>query len=131
LCYAIGARYNSLKDAAGIACYAGTIPEKAQQTLDLIIAEFNRLSEGIAEEEIKTAKAELKSALILQSESSSSRASGIGSDFYLLGTVRFLDEIKEKIERTSVESVLEFLRNNKFRDFTVVTIGPKPVKIGS
>ncbi len=128
LCYAIGARYHGLKEAAGIMCYAGTTPENAQETLDVIIAEFGRLGEGISEEEIERAKVGLKSALILQSESSSSRAGGIGSDYHILGRVRSLDEIKSKIEQTTADSVLEFLRNNKFKDFTVVTIGPKKVK---
>lgn len=127
LCYAIGARYHGLKEAAGIACYAGTTPEKAQETLDVIIAEFNRLKEGISEEELARAKAGLKSALILQSESSRSRASGIGSDYYILGRVRSLDEIKNRIEETTVDSVVEFLLKNKFKDFSVVTIGPKEV----
>lgn len=129
LCYAIGARYHGLKEAAGIACYAGTTPDKAQETLDVVIAEFNRLTDGISEEEIQRAKVGLKSSLILQSESSSSRAGGLGSDYYLLGRVRSLDEIKKKIEETTVDSVLRFLRNNKFKDFTVVTIGPKEVKV--
>jgi len=84
---------------------------------------------GISEEEIERAKVGLKSALILQSESSSSRAGSIGSDYYMLGRVRSLDEIKTKIEATSVGSVLEFLRSNKFRDFTVVTIGPNQLII--
>jgi predicted Zn-dependent peptidase len=128
LCYAIGARYHGLKEAAGIMCYAGTTPDKAQETLDVIMAEFNRLSEGISEEEISRAKVGLKSSLILQSESSSSRAGGIGGDYYMLAKVRSLDEIKNKIEETSVDSVLGFLRNNKFKDFTVVTIGPKCLK---
>ncbi len=129
LCYAIGARYHALKEAAGIMCYAGTTPDKAQETLDCVIGEFNRLSEGISEEEIDRAKVGLKSSLILQSESSSSRAGAIGSDHYILGRVRSLDEIKDRIEATSVDSVLAFLRNNPFGDFTVVTIGPKQVKI--
>jgi len=129
LCYAIGARYHGLKEAAGIACYAGTTPEKAQETLDVITAEFNRLGEGISEEEIKRAKIGLKSSLIMQSESSSSRAGAIGSDYYILGRVRSLDEIKNKIEQTTVDSVLTFLRNNKFEDFTVVTIGPKQITV--
>jgi len=129
LCYAIGARYHGLKEAAGMMCYAGTTPEKGQETLDVIIGEFNRLSEGISEEEIQRAKVGLKSALILQSESSSSRASGIASDYYMYGRVRSLDEIKNKVEETSVDSVLKFLRNNKFRDYTVVTIGPKEVAV--
>ncbi len=129
LCYAVGARYHSLKEAAGVICYAGTTPQKAQQTLEVIIAEFNRLKEGISEEEIKQAKAGLKSALILQSESSSSRAGSIGGDYYMLGRVRSLDEIKSKIEETTVESVLKFLWSNPFEDFTVVTIGPQQVKV--
>jgi predicted Zn-dependent peptidase len=124
LCYAVGAQYHGLKEAAGIACYAGTTPEKAQETLDVIIAEFNRLSEGISREEIACAKVGLKSSLILQSESSSSRAGRIGGDYYILGRVRSLEEIGEKIEATSINSVLSFLRRNRFKDFTVVTIGP-------
>jgi predicted Zn-dependent peptidase len=72
----------------------------------------------------------LKSSLILQSESSSSRAGAIGGDYYILGRVRSLNEIKDRIEQTTVDSVLTFLRNNKFEDFTVVTIGPEQVSIG-
>ncbi len=129
LCYAIGARYHALKEAAGIMCYAGTIPDKAQETLDVIIRQFNELADGISEEEIQRAKVGLESSLILSSESSSSRAGSIASDYYILGRVRSLDEIKEKIEATSVDSVLGFLRDNKFEDFTVVTIGPKQVTV--
>lgn len=128
LCYAIGAQYHGLKEDAGIMCYAGTTPDKAQETLDVIVHQFNRLAEGISDEEIERAKVGLKASLILQSESSSSRAGGIGSDYYILGRVRSLDEIKSNIEQTTVDSVLEFLRNNKFSDFTVVTIGPKQIK---
>jgi predicted Zn-dependent peptidase len=129
LCYAIGARYHGLKEAAGIMCYAGTTPDKTQDTLDCIVGEFNRLGEGITEDEIARAKVGLKSSLILQSESSSSRAGAIGSDHYMLGRVRSLDEIKDKIEATSVDSVLTFLRSNPFGECTVVTIGPKQVNV--
>jgi predicted Zn-dependent peptidase len=129
LCYAIGAHYHALKEAAGVMCYAGTTPEKSQETLDVIIQEFGRLNEGITEEEIQRSKIGLESSLILQSESSSSRAGSIGHDYYMLGRVRSLDEIKSKIDRTSVDSILRFLRNNKFKDFTVVTIGPKEVAV--
>lgn len=124
------ASYHGLKNAAGINCYAGTTPQKAQETLDVITAEFNRLGDGINEEEMERAKVGLKSSLVLHSESSASRAAGIGSDYYILGKVRSLDEIKNKIEQTTVDSVLDFLRRNRFRDFTIVTIGPKEIKTG-
>lgn len=129
LCYAIGAKYHSLKEAAGIMCYAGTMPDKAQETFDVIVGEFGRLTEGITEEELARAKIGLKSSVILHSESSSSRAGAIGSDYYMLGRVRSLDEIKERIEATSVESVLGFLRSNPFQEYTVVTVGPKEVRV--
>ena len=129
LCYAVGASYHTMKEAAGIACYAGTTPDKAQQTIDVIMNEFNRLADGISEEEIQRAKVGLKSALIMQSESSSSRAGAIATDYYMLGRVRLLDEIKAEIDKTSVDSVLDFLRRKKFTDFTVVTIGPKEITV--
>ncbi len=129
LCYAIGARYHSHKEAAGIMCYAGTTPDKAQQTYDVIIGEFRKLSNGISLDEINTAKAGLKSALILQSESSVSRAGSIASDYYVLGRVRSLDEIKNAIEQTSIDSIIDFLHNNPFGEFTVFTIGPSKLAI--
>ena len=129
LCYAVGANYNGLKQAAGISCYAGTTPDKAQETIDVIISEFNRLGKDITESEIARAKVGLKSSLIMQSESSSSRANGIAGDYYLLGRVRSIDEIKEKLEEVSVETVTNFLENNKFDGYTVVTIGPESVKV--
>jgi predicted Zn-dependent peptidase len=129
LCYAVAARYHSLKEAAGISCYAGTTPEKAQQTIDVIIDQFNRLADGITQEELDRAKVGLKAALILHSESSSSRAGAAGGDYYMLGRVRSLDEIKQKVDATTVDSVLQFLRNNRFKDFTVVTIGPEEISL--
>ncbi len=129
LCYAIGANYHGLKDAAGILCYAGTVPDTAQETLDVIIEQFNKLKDGISDEEIARAKVGLESALIMSSESSASRAAGIASDYHLLGRVRSLDEIKERIEQTTVESVQKFLQDNPFEDYTVVTIGPEKVEV--
>ena len=65
----------------------------------------------------------------MQSESSGSRAGAIGSDYYMLGRVRSLDEIKEKIEATTIDSIVESLQRNPFEEFTVVTIGPREVRV--
>ncbi len=129
LCYAIGANYSTLKEHAGYSCYAGTTPEKAQETLDVTIEQFERLSDGITVDEIERAKVGLKSTMILRSESTMSRASGIGGDYNLLKRVRCLDEIKKGIEATTVESVTEFLKRHKFKDYCIVSIGPKEVNV--
>ena len=129
LCYAVGANYKTLKDYAGISCYAGTTPDKAQQTLDVILKQFRKLKDGISEDELQRAKVGLKTSLIMQGESTGARSSGIAADHFLLGRVRGLAEIREKIEALSVDSVLGFLNKHPFEDFTVVTIGPSAVTV--
>ena len=91
LCYAIGAQYRSMKDYAGISCYAGTTPEKAQETLDVIVDQFNQLKNGISNDEMQRVKVGLKTSLIMQCESTSGRSAGIAGDYYLLGRVRSTD----------------------------------------
>ena len=130
LCYAVGAKYSTTKHTAGINCYAGTTPQQAQETYDVIIEEFNKLKEGITDTELQIAKVGLKSSLIMQSESSSSRAAGIAGDQYLLGRVRPIEEIKENLEKVTIDSVLKFLNNNPFKDFTIVTIGATDINAG-
>jgi predicted Zn-dependent peptidase len=129
LCYAIGARYYGMKDHAAILCYAGTTPDKAQETLDVTVAQFNQLKEGLTLEELDRAKVGLKSALIMQSESSSSRAGAIGGDYYKLGRVRSLDEIKASIDAVTLESLRTFLDQRGSWDFTVATMGPKAITV--
>ncbi len=128
LCYAVGARYHTLRTVAGVACYAGTTPDKAQETLDVTLNEFNRLREGITDEELHCAKVGLKSSMIMQNESTGARAAGLVSDRRLLGRVRPLDEIRDAIETLTRPSVDEFLANNPFGDYTIVTIGPTGVQ---
>ena len=128
LCYAVFASYNSLKEMAGIRCYAGTTPDKAQQTYDVIITEFKKLADGISDQELARAKIGLQSSLIMQSESTSARAGAAAADYYILGKVRTLDEIKQQIEKTTIQSVLDFLNKNPFDKFCSVTIGPEKIK---
>lgn len=129
LCYAIGARYYDMKDCAGIMCYAGTTPDKAQETLDVTVAQFNELHEGLTQEELDRAKVGLKSALIMQSESSSSRAAAIGGDFYKLGRVRSLDEIKAGIDAVTLDALRAFLESHNAWEFTATTMGPKAITL--
>ncbi len=129
LCYAVGANYHTLKEMAGVCCYAGTTPDNAQETFDVIIAEFGKLADGISVEELQRAKVGLKSTLIMQAESSSARAGGAGADYHLLGRVRTLEEIKQKIEEINVDSILRFLKKNPLAGYTVVTIGPKEIEV--
>ncbi len=61
LCYSVYASYESQRARAAMLCYAGTSTDRAQQTLDVVVAEMQRLTrEGIEPEELETMRAGLE-----------------------------------------------------------------------
>ena len=128
LCYSVYATLSSLRDEARVLCYAGTTVERARQTLDVTLQELGRLGDGIADSELDRCKARAKSSLIMQQESTVSRASSIARDWYHLGRVTTLAEVREKIDGLTVDKVLDFVNRHPARDFTILTIGPQPLE---
>jgi predicted Zn-dependent peptidase len=128
LCYAVWASYQTFKDRASVVCYAGTTNERAQETLDVTISELRRLQEGIEVEEVERVQAGLKSSLIMQEESTSARAGTLASDWYYLGRVRSFDEIQGAINALTPDGITGHLRRCPPADFTIVTLGPKPLQ---
>jgi predicted Zn-dependent peptidase len=129
LCYAVYASYHSLYDVGSVVCYAGTTNERAQETLDVTLAEICGLSRGIGADEVARAQAGLKASLIMQGESTSARSSAVAADWYHLGRVRRLGEMQAAIDGLSPRSIMEHLERHSPRDFTIVTLGPKPLHI--
>lgn len=131
LCYTVYAGYESFRDRAAVLCYAGTAPERAQQTLDVMRDEIRRLGRsGIEAEELDTMRAGLKSALIMQQESSIGRSGSLASDWYLLGRVRPLEEITGAFDALTPESVGAFAAAQDVDDPTIVTLGPTALSFG-
>ena len=128
LCYAVSASYQTFKDLACVLCYAGTTNERAQETLDVTLAELLRLQEGVEKEEVERVQAGLKSALIMQEESTSARAGALASDWYYLGRVRSLVEIQQAVQALTPRKIVNHLRRHPPQDFTIVTLGPKPLR---
>ncbi len=131
LVYHVSSRYSSLKDHAGMFTYAGTRPDVAQETLDVTIGELRRLGDGIEADELARAKTQLKSALVMQGESTSARAGALAGDFYHLGRIRTLAEISEAVDAVTVDEVLAYLADMPAENFTMMVIGPEPLKISS
>jgi predicted Zn-dependent peptidase len=129
LCYSVWASYQTFKDRASILCYAGTTNERAQETLDVTVGELRRLEDGIAQDELDRVKAGLKSSLIMQEESTSARAGTLASDWYYLGRVRSFDEIQSAIDSLTPETIVGHLKRFPAKDFTIVTLGPKPLEM--
>jgi predicted Zn-dependent peptidase len=130
LCYSVYASYEGQKDRAAVICYAGTSPERAQESLDVTLAEIARLGrDGVDAEELDTMRAGLKSSLIMQQESSMSRAGSLASDWFYLGRVRSIDEIAGALDSLTPASVGDFARSNTTDGMTVLTLGPSPLDL--
>jgi predicted Zn-dependent peptidase len=129
LCYTVYASYHTLRDQASVLCYAGTTAERAQETLDVALGELKRLAKGVEPNELARLKARVKSSLVMQQESSSARSSAIARDWYHLGRVRTLDEIGRLVDDLTCESINSYLAEHPPKDFTVVTLGPKPLAV--
>ncbi len=110
-------------------CYAGTSAERAQETLDVTLSELVGLSAGVRADELARLKARIKSSLIMQQESSSSRSGAVARDWYHLGRVRTLDELSQRIDALNCEAINAYLSGHPPRDFTIVTLGPNPLEV--
>ena len=129
LCYTVFATCHTLRDKGSVICYAGTTNDRAQQTLDVLVQELEKLSAGINEDELRRLKVQIRSSLVMQQESCRARAGSIAGDWFHLGHVRTLDEVNEHINRLTVDSINDYLTENSPGDFDLVTLGPQPLKL--
>ena len=129
LCYTVYASLHTQRDRASVLCYAGTTAERAQETLDVTVDELQKLGKGIEQSELDRLKARIKSSLIMQQESTSSRSGALGRDWYHLGRARSLEEVGKLVDALSAETINGFLEKNPPSDLLVVTLGPEPLEM--
>lgn len=131
LVYAVAATTRALKGFGYTLAYAGTTPERAEETLTVLLGELGRLYEGVNEEELERARSGVLSQLVMQGESSAARASALARDVYLLGRPRSLHEVRQAVEAVTLEDVNRYLASVPKPAFTVLTLGPKALTVSS
>lgn len=129
LCYTVGASLHSLRDRAAVLCHSGTSADRAQQTLDVTLAELRKLELGVREEELDRLQARIKSGLIMQQESTSSRSGALAREWYHLGRARTLEEIGQLVDALTAQSINAYLAGQPEPEFTIVTLGPSPLEV--
>lgn len=129
LCYNVYASYATLRDHAGVFCYCGTGADRAQESLDALLAEIERLREGIEDEELRRLKIRAKSALVMQQESTGSRSGTMTRDWYHLGRVRTLQEIENDINLLTKTKIDDYLASHPAEPIHIATIGPDPLEL--
>jgi len=129
LCYAVQASYNGQRDRGTVSAYAGTTTPRAQQTLDVLLAELRRLKDGVDESEFERAIVGMKSRLVMQGESTGARAAAIASDLYHVGRPRTLDELAARVDAITLEGLCAFVAEHPLDGFTLVTLGAEKLRL--
>ncbi len=127
LCYSVGASYRAGRDDGDVSLYAGTTPERAQETLDVCLAECARLADGVTEAELQRALLGIESDVVLGGESTSARSAAMAVDWFTLGCTRSLAEVIEEVRSITLEQVNAYLARRLLGAPTVVTMGPEPL----
>ncbi len=111
LAYSIYSEMNPFRDSGSICVYAGASVANTLQVVQLTLAELSRLkSETVAESELKRAKDQLKSNIVIGLESSGSRMSNLARQQMYFGRFFGVDEITADIDRVSVGDVQHLAR---------------------
>ncbi len=129
LCYSVGASYSGARDDGVVSVYAGTTPERAQETLDVTVEQIHRMNEGATATEFDRAITKLKSRLVMQGESTQARAAALGQDQFRLGHARSLKDRVDAIEKISLDQLNSYLAERQFGPFTIASIGPQALNV--
>ncbi len=104
--------------------YAGTTPERAAETLQVLLGELTRLRDGISAEELARARTGLLSGLVMEGESSGGVAASLARNTFLFGAPRPLDVIKAELSAVTLAGLNRYLAERPEPRFTVLTLGP-------
>ena len=111
LAYSVGAAGSAFSDVGVFNVYAGTSPEYLDQVLELSLAELREVvRNSVTEEELRIAKDQAISSILLGLESSSARAGTLARQEIIHGRRISPDEVIEKIRNITLDEVQEVAR---------------------
>lgn len=116
LVYSIYSFVSCYHDSGIFGIYAGTGEDEAKELIPVICNEIKNITNGIKENEIDRARAQLKSATLMSLESTSSRCEQLARQLMIFKRPLPVDEIVEKIEsvtKSDVQNAAHTLTNGK------------------
>ncbi|HLN98438.1 MAG TPA: pitrilysin family protein [Pyrinomonadaceae bacterium] len=111
LAYSVGAGGSTFSDVGVFTIYAGTSPEHLDEVVDLSLEEMRRVvNEIVPDEELKLAKDQALSSILLGLESSSARVSSLARQEIIHGRRISPEEVIEHIEAVNPDDLQRVAR---------------------
>lgn len=115
LAYSIYSELNPFRDTGSLCIYAGVAVDKTEKVLELTLSELRRLKEQmVSTTELKRAKDQVKSNMVIALESSGSRMSNLARQQMYFGRFFGVEEITASIEAVTPEEI-QLLAKELFR----------------
>ena len=108
LCYSIFASAGAYSDTGTLTLYAGTSGDKVSELANITMDEIKRAADNMNGNEVSRASVQMKAGLLMGLESPSSRAERLARMVAIWDRIPTLDEVVEKIDAVSVNSVRNF-----------------------
>jgi predicted Zn-dependent peptidase len=126
LAYSVYSYRSLFADTGTFAIYAGTTPQNADDVIDIIHEEIQKiLTDGVTEAELERAKGHVKGALVLSSEDPGSRMNRLGRQQITTGEILSIDELIEKFERLEMDDLRRVADSVLGTDrYQVTVVGP-------
>ncbi len=130
LCYSVSASDVSRGHFGAFACGCATRTNRAQEALDVIIRELDRLStEPISESELYRYKIKMKSHIVMQRESARARVRSMIGNWKRYKKIRTLEESLAICNGMTCEKIQEYFAERGKRRFKLATCGQAPLEI--
>ena len=107
LCYSIFAFSQIQKTYGTLGFYAGTSPDNVDDLIDTSLKELKKIKLSLSDHELSRAKAQMKAGFIMGQESNSARAEYIAKCMLDFGKIIKSEEVKEKIENITINSIYQ------------------------
>ncbi len=127
LAYTVHAGPQVVGGEALLSGYAASTPQRAPETLSVMLGELNRWRQGLSQAEFGRAQNALMASTVFGSESIRSRSGGMARDLALFGRVREPGEMRAEIETLTLEQVNAFLESYDPGPLGLVSLGPQPL----
>lgn len=131
LVYAVRASYSATRGRGDLFAYAGTMPEREEETRKVLEEELRKISEGVTEEEFERARFGVRAKIAMEQESASSRAVRLLASYFRKGRAMTPEERDADFARLSRKSVNDFLERRPFGGFTRLTLGPAKAAVSA
>ena len=124
LVYSVYSFLSAYDDTGVFSIYAGTGEKETAELIPIVCDEIGKMTGAISDEEIRRAKAQLKSSLLMSLESTSSRAEQLARQLMIFGRPLTTEETVAKIDAVCEADIQAVAKRIFSTDLTVAALGP-------